>query len=237
MPSGPEALWAGGQRGELCLPFVKGGKGGFSLERPYNYGLINKGIGEEEPVKKDIAKFLYEVGQLKRVKRSGWWIAGVKDPESVAEHSFRTAVIAYLLARSEGVDIGKAILMALFHDMPEARTNDAHRIVRRYANWEEVDKKVFKEQSKRLPEEMAKQMITLFEEFEEEDSLEAKVVRDADLLECIVQAREYQVLGYTDVVDWIFNAQGALKTESAKKIASECLKTEPNEWWQGLKAQ
>jgi putative hydrolase of HD superfamily len=188
-------------------------------------------------VEKDIAKFMYEVGQLKRVKRSGWWIAGVKDPESVAEHSFRTAVIAYLLARSEGVDIGKTVLMALFHDMPEARTNDAHRIVRRYANWEDVDQKAFNEQSKRLPDEMAKQMITLFEEFEEEDSLEAKVVRDADLLECIVQAREYQVLGYTDVVDWIFNAQGALKTESAKKIASECLKTEPKEWWQGLKAQ
>lgn len=175
------------------------------------------------------------MGQLKRVKRSGWWIAGVKDPETVAEHLFRTAVIAYILAQLEGVNQEKVVSMALFHDISEARTNDAHRIVRRYANWEDVDRKAVNEQSKRLPDEMAKQMITLFEEFEEEASLEAKVVRDADLLECIVQAREYQALGYTDVVDWIFNAQGALKTESAKKIASECLKTEPKEWWQGLK--
>jgi putative hydrolase of HD superfamily len=187
-------------------------------------------------VEKDIAKFLYEMGQLKRVKRSGWWIAGVKDPESVAEHSHRTAVIAYLLACLEGGDPGKAILMALFHDMPETRTNDAHRIVRRYVNWEDVDRKAVDEQSKRLPDEMAKQMVTLFEEFEKEVSPEAKVVRDADLLECIVQAREYQALGYNDVTDWIFNAQAALKTESAKKIAAECLKTEPKEWWQGLKA-
>ena len=183
----------------------------------------------------NIAKFLYEMGQLKRVKRSGWWIAGVKDPESVAEHLFRTVVIAYILAQLEGVNQEKVVTMALFHDISEARTNDAHRIVRRYADWENVDKKTINEQSKRLPDGMAKQMITLFEEFEEEVSLEAKVVRDADLLECIVQAREYQALGYTDVVDWIFNAQGALKTESAKKIASECLKTEPKEWWQGLK--
>jgi putative hydrolase of HD superfamily len=186
-------------------------------------------------VEKDITKFLYEMGQLKRVKRSGWWIAGVKDPESVAEHSFRTAVIAYILAQLEGVNQEKVVSMALFHDMSEARTNDAHRIVRRYANWEDVDKKAVGEQSKRLPGEMGKRMVTLFEEFEEEASLEAKVVRDSDLLECIVQAREYQALGYTDVVDWIFNAQAALKTESAKKIASECLKTEPKEWWQGLK--
>ena len=187
-------------------------------------------------MEKDIAKFLYEMGQLKRVKRSGWWIAGVKDPESVAEHSFRTAVIAYLLARLEGVDPGKAVLMALFHDMPETRTNDAHRIVRRYADWEDVDKKAVNEQSKRLPNEMGRQIVTLFEELEEEVSPEAKVVRDSDLLECIVQAREYQTLGYGDVIDWIFNAQKALETESAKRIAGECINTEPKEWWQGLKA-
>ena len=187
-------------------------------------------------MEKDIAKFLYEMGQLKRVKRSGWWIAGVKDPETVAEHSFRTAVIAYLLACLEGVDPGKAVLMALFHDLPETRTNDAHRIVRRYAEWENVDKKAINEQCTRLPDEMAKQMKTLFEEFEKEVSTEAKVVRDADLLECIVQAREYQALGYGDVIDWIFNAQKALKTDSAKRIAVESINTEPKEWWQGLKA-
>jgi putative hydrolase of HD superfamily len=187
-------------------------------------------------VENDLAKFLYEMGQLKRVKRSGWWIAGVRDPESVAEHTFRTAIIAYLLARSEGADTGKAVLMALFHDLPETRTNDAHRIVRRYADWRSVDKKAMGEQSKRLPEKVAKEVVSLFEEFEKEVSSEAKLVRDADLLECIAQAREYQVLGYHDVVDWILNAQAALTTEPAKKIAAECLKTEPREWWQGLKA-
>ncbi len=188
-------------------------------------------------MEKNLVRFLYEMGQLKRVKRSGWWIAGVKDPESVAEHSYRTAVIAYVLARLEEVDPGKAVLMALFHDMPETRTNDAHRIVRRYAKWEDVDRKAVDEQSKRLPDEMAKEMVALFEEFEKEVSPEAKVVRDADLLECIVQAREYQALGYGDVVDWIFNAQRVLKTDSAKRIAAECIETEPKEWWQGLKAQ
>ena len=184
----------------------------------------------------DIAKFLYEVGQLKRVKRSGWWIAGVKDPESVAEHTFRAAVITYLLARLEGADTGKAVLMALFHDLPEARTNDAHRIVRRYADWRNVDKKAMNEQSKRLPHEVANEVASFFEEFEKEASAEARLARDADLLECLIQAREYQALGYHDVVDWILNAQAALATESAKRIAAECLRTEPKEWWQGLKA-
>jgi putative hydrolase of HD superfamily len=187
-------------------------------------------------VKNEIAKFLYEVGQLKRVKRSGWWIAGVKDPESVAEHTFRTAIIAYLLARLEGADTEKTVLMALCHDLPETRTNDAHRIVRRYADWRAVDKKAMKEQSKRLPGDVANEMVSCFEEFEREISAEARLARDADLLECLIQAREYQALGYQDVTDWIRNAQAALTTESAKSIAAECLRTEPREWWQGLKA-
>jgi len=191
----------------------------------------------ERSVEKDIAKFLYEMGQLKRVKRSGWWIAGVKDPESVAEHSFRTALIAYLLAQLEGADSEKVVSMALFHDMAEARTNDAHRIVRRYADWKDVDRKAVEEQSRRLPDQIAERITSIISELEETVSPEAQVVRDADLLECIVQAREYQALGYNDVADWIFNAQAALKTESAKKIAAECIKTEPKEWWKGLKAQ
>jgi putative hydrolase of HD superfamily len=193
-------------------------------------------LKEENIVKNDLAKFLYEVGQLKRVRRSGWWIAGVENPESVAEHSFRTAAIAYLLAKLEGADAGKVALMALFHDMAEARTNDLHRIVRRYVNWENVDQRVIKDQSKRLPAPISEEMISLLSEFEETISLEARVARDADLLECLVQAREYQALGYKEVADWIVNAKAALVTDSAKRIAEECLETEPKEWWQGLKA-
>jgi putative hydrolase of HD superfamily len=186
-------------------------------------------------LEKDLVKYLYELGQLKRVKRSGWWIAGVEDPESVAEHSFRTAAIAYFLAKLEGADAGKVTLMALFHDMGEARTNDLHRIVRRYVNWEGVDHRVIKDQSKRLPSTISEEMISVLSEFEEAISLEARIARDADLLECLVQAREYQALGYQEVVDWIMNTKAALVTDSAKKIAAECLETEPKEWWQGLK--
>jgi putative hydrolase of HD superfamily len=103
-------------------------------------------------------------------------------------------------------------------------------------DWEGVDRKAVEDQSKRLPDKIAERITSMISEFEQAVSLEARVVRDADLLECLVQAREYQTLGYNDVVDWIFNAQAALTTESAKKIAAECLKTEPKEWWQGLKA-
>jgi putative hydrolases of HD superfamily len=188
-------------------------------------------------LERDIAKYLYELGQLKRVKRSGWWIAGVKDPESVAEHSFRTAAIAYILAQMEGANPERAALIALFHDVSESRTNDIHRITRRYVDWAGVDKKAVEEQSKRLPPEIGNRVVSFFQELEEETSPEARIARDADILECLIQAREYQALGHRDVSDWIVNARAALKTESAKRIAAACLETEPREWWEGLKAK
>ena len=43
----------------------------------------------------DLAKYMYEIGQMKRVQRSGWWLAGITNPESVAEHSFRAVILRY----------------------------------------------------------------------------------------------------------------------------------------------
>ena len=61
--------------------------------------------------------FFAEAGLLKKIKRSGWWVAGIKDPESVAEHCFRCALIGYYIAHLEGVDPYKVVLMTLFNDI------------------------------------------------------------------------------------------------------------------------
>jgi putative hydrolase of HD superfamily len=66
-------------------------------------------------------------------------------------------------------------------------------------------------------------------------SKEAGIAHDADRLECLLQAREYQVQGYADVQDWINGCRASLKTEVARRLADECLRVEPSDWWQGLK--
>ena len=58
-------------------------------------------------------------GQLKRVKRSGWWLAGITDTESVAELSFRTTMLGYILPLLEGANPLKTAVMCLFHDTNE----------------------------------------------------------------------------------------------------------------------
>ncbi len=93
----------------------------------------------------ELANFLFEVGYLKNVDRSGWWLLGNKAPESVAEHSFRCTVLGYILAKLEKVDTFKVIMMCLFHDVHEARTNDLHKIAQKYINLEEAGDNVRKE--------------------------------------------------------------------------------------------
>ncbi|OPC83677.1 HAD family hydrolase [Embleya scabrispora] len=71
-----------------------------------------------------VANFLFEAGTLKNHKRTGWWIAGVKDPESVAEHSWRAALLASIIAEMEGADPARAALLSVWHDTGESRTGD-----------------------------------------------------------------------------------------------------------------
>lgn len=71
-----------------------------------------------------VANFAFELGMLKRMRRAGWWHVGVRDPESVAEHSLRVAQLASLMAAIEGAEPGRAALLAVWHDSQETRTGD-----------------------------------------------------------------------------------------------------------------
>ncbi len=185
----------------------------------------------------NIAKYVYEIGQLKRVKRSGWWLAGINDPESIAEHTMRTAILGYVLASLSGADPFKTATICLFHDTGEARIGDLHRVTKRYIDTEQSESRAVQEQVKRLPDKMAQTILAFFEDYEGRISQEGLLARDADLLECIVQAREYQVIGYTETEDWIKNCYASLKTDVAKNLAEACLRTDPSSWWKELKVE
>lgn len=183
----------------------------------------------------NITKFFFELGQLKRVKRSGWWLAGIKDPESVAEHAFRAAIIGRILAEMENADADKVTAMVLFHDIPEARINDLHKVGARYINFGKAEEAALKEQAERLPKKIADEMLGFYYETEQQKTKEAIIAKDADLLECAIQAKEYLEQNYKDCENWIHNVGKLLKTRSAKKVFELMKKTNANSWWYGLK--
>jgi len=184
---------------------------------------------------KKIINFLAEAGQLKRVKRSGWWVLGVKDPESVAEHCFRCAVMGYILAKMEKADSHKVLLMTLFNDIHEARINDLHKMGHTYIDFKEAEKRVFHEQKELLPEIMKNELDSLRSEYDKQHSKEAIVARDADILECILQAREYMDLGVRHASSFIDVGRKFLKTKSAKRLVKNIKSWNSKDWWFHLK--
>jgi putative hydrolase of HD superfamily len=63
-------------------------------------------------------------GKLKELKRTGWVESGILEPESVADHSYRTTLLAMILSDQKGLDTLKTVKMALLHDLVESVTGD-----------------------------------------------------------------------------------------------------------------
>ena len=166
----------------------------------------------------DIVDFLYQAGALKDVERSGWKTIGIS-PESVSEHSFRTALVAYVLAKEEKVkDMEGVLLAALLHDLHEVRISDLHLIAKKYTKVDEG--RVQADSLAPFPE-----FARLFK-----DKKIMEIVHDADKLELIFQAKEYKDLGNPYVQAWIDNASAALKTKSAKKLCAKAVKRDAFYW-------
>ncbi|MGW0606144.1 HD domain-containing protein [Streptomyces sp. NPDC002640] len=177
-----------------------------------------------------VARFLFEAGTLKHTKRTGWWMAGVKDPESVADHSWRTAVIATVIASLEGADPARAAFLAVWHDSQETRTGDVNYVGKKYGAGDADPQAVTADQVTGMPEALAKTVRDVVAEYEAKDSPEAVCARDADKLECLLQGVEYRDQGYANAQRWIDNSRGRLVTDTAKRLADAVLETGSLDW-------
>jgi len=182
----------------------------------------------------NLLQFITEAGMLKRVSRSGWWVLGIKDAESVADHSFRCAVIGYALSRMEKVPPYKVLLMTLFNDIHEARLNDLHKMSQRYIELQKAEDKAFTEQINDLPKNINSELASMHKEYRKQSTKHAIIARDADILECLIQAKEYQEHGFKEAPKFMRKAPGALRTKSAKKLWTLAKKSNLNQWWEKL---
>ena len=196
---------------------------------------LNKKINKSKrPAEIGALDFFAEAGLLKKIKRSGWWVAGIKDPESVAEHSFRTAVIGYYLAHLEGVDPYQVITMALFNDIHESRINDLHKMGHYYIDFKDAEKRVFRDQILHLDKRVSRELSTFRSEYDQQKTKESVVARDADILECLIQAKEYYDRGFTKAKRFFKTAPSKLKTPSAKRMWQSIRSWDSSQWWQGI---
>jgi len=183
---------------------------------------------------KNILNLVSEAGMLKRVPRSGWSVLGIKNAESVADHSFRCAVIGYALAHLENVAPYKVLLMTIFNDLHEARITDLHKMAQRYIDADMVEDKSYFEQISVLPKGMKSELSGARKEYKRQATKESIIARDADILECLIQAKEYLEQGFSGAVKFTKKAPRFLKTQSARKLWSLAKNMNLEDWWFGL---
>ncbi|GAB1688884.1 HD domain-containing protein [Krasilnikovia sp. M28-CT-15] len=176
-----------------------------------------------------LAGFGYELGLLKRIRRSGWWHAGVRDPESVAEHTMRAAQLAALIAAEEGADPARAAFLALWHDSQETRTGDLPHTAAAYLTKPDP-RQITADQTDHLPEQSREMVRGAVDEYESRETLEARCAKDADKLEMLLQAVEYRDIGVQRTEGWIDSARKDLHTETSRRIAGAAVDLSPLFW-------
>ena len=159
--------------------------------------------------------------QLKNTARTGWVQRGVPQPENVAAHSYGVVFTAMVLAElvDEEVDNGRLLAIAALHDLPEGLTTDIPTPAWRY----------LPDGVKTAVERGAMQEITggtlfadrfmpLWEELHADETIEARLVHDADKIDMFLQARIYQEQTGNRHLDEFWTTPYRFRTPQAQAI-------------------
>ena len=193
---------------------------------------------EEKVDTERIVQFLFEVGTMRKVARIHRQSLLTDDmSDNIATHSFRVMFIGYFLAKMEGVDWQKVVMMCLLHDTGESRTNDHNWIHKRYVSEDEAA--VLDEQLGGLP---FPELAEIAREYAARQSREALVAKDADVLDQVLLLREYEWQGNKEAAAWLagkstprpYAYMKYLTTESAKTLCKEMYDESPSSWWRSL---
>jgi len=139
---------------------------------------------------KSFIDFYKKAEKLKSTTRHSW-VANSSRQESVAEHSWMLCLLAMLLSDKldKKVDLLKVMKMATVHDLAESVTGDipTHEVSVRQKNKYKHERKAFKGLVAGLPKQKAKEIISLWDEFEKNETEEAKFANSLDKMEAEMQ--------------------------------------------------
>ncbi|HUX13202.1 MAG TPA: HD domain-containing protein [Spirochaetia bacterium] len=138
---------------------------------------------------------------LKDTLRTGWVLRGIRNPESVADHSWGTAFLCMLFGPEAGVDVGIACRIALIHDIAECRTGDIPtRVEQSGRSFAAIEKSTAERQAMDELVRLANGEVgpagdgfaDLWQLYEDRASPEAIFVRDMNLIDMCLQAYLYE---------------------------------------------
>ncbi len=186
--------------------------------------IKNPHPGEVLPPTSAILRAVAEFNHLKNLYRQGWLKRSVPPEkcESVADHSFSVTLLSMFLAENylPDADLLKVIRISLIHEAGEIYAGDITP----------VDGVGLEEKHRREKESVLRvfaglprsgEYIRLWEEFELNRSPEARLVRQADRLEMLLQAKYYEKLGYWNFDEFFRNADHLIESPEFRTIFEE----------------
>lgn len=147
---------------------------------------------------------LIELQRLKGLERTGWMLRGLgAGAESVADHSYGVAVVSMLLAdelmaRGVDLDVERILRIALMHDWAEARVGDMPRTATEYFGAETrrcAERAAFDDIVSNFGDEQKKLYSELHEDYERRTSIEARLVKAADVIDLLLQTLSFERAG------------------------------------------
>ncbi len=139
--------------------------------------------------REELKKLLIEAIRLKEITRAGWIRAGVKQPESVAAHSWGVAWLVLVLSPKK-INRDRAVAIAVLHDLAEVHAGDItphDGITRKEKN--DLEAQAIEELFRNQPE--LAELHTLWQEYVNGESPEARFVKACDKLDMALQAERY----------------------------------------------
>lgn len=139
-----------------------------------------------------IEEFFKITTNLKKIPRKGWTAKlGISSPESVADHTFSMSAMAMVLSDLQKLDTQKVLKMSLLHDIAESITGDLTPEEISKNEKMELENKTIDKILNELPEELAKNYLDIWNEYNQNLTAESKLVHEVDKLEMVIQGLSY----------------------------------------------
>lgn len=170
------------------------------------------------------AEFFYIVSELKKVSRKGWKEkAGIPHPESVADHSYGTAIMAMVLSDYKNMDAEKMMKMALLHDLAESITGDFMPGEISRETKTNMENQVMQEIFSKLPSTLVEKYMPLWDEYQKGVSQESILLHEMDKLEMAIQAIKYSSEGFSKetLKEFIDSARKGINSKELLEILDE----------------
>lgn len=145
----------------------------------------------------NLLSFFRIVCNLKTIKRSGWiHKSNITSPESVADHSYSMCMMSMILAEIINLDSGHIMKMVIIHDLAESLVGDHMPDDISSEEKQLVEDKAMKKIISKLPNSLRKKYLNIWNEYNDNITVNAKFVHNMDKLEMVLQAKEYEFEGY-----------------------------------------